>query len=263
MVADTNLLDLLQARSGLVCAIGAGGKKTTLYRLLTLHPGRVALTSTVFIPPFPKQLQVAVIRERSEKLLPALGEAAATQRCVAYTLLSSKRGRFEGVSAAQVREIHNQLGFDVTFIKADGARSRLIKAPAEGEPELPEDATTILPIVSARVINARLSERIAHRVEQIERVTGARAGEPLTPTHIARLLASEEGLLKDVGDAKVVPVINMVEDIEHKALAHDAAQRALQLTTRFDYIVLACMRAADPIVGVVRRADPSASPETT
>ncbi|MFQ5755102.1 MAG: selenium cofactor biosynthesis protein YqeC [Acidiferrobacterales bacterium] len=259
-MADTNLLDLLQARSGLVCTIGAGGKKTTLYRLLALHPGRVALTSTVFIPPFPKQLQVAVVRERSEKLLPALREAAATHRCVAYTQLSSKRGRFEGVSARHVREIHNQLGFDVSFIKADGARTRLIKAPAENEPQLPEEATTVLPIVSARAINAPLSERIAHRVEQIERVTGARAGEPLTPTHIARLLTSEEGLLKGVGDANVVPVINMVEDIEHEALARDAAQRALQLTTRFDYIVLACMQATDPIVGVVRRTDPSADP---
>ncbi|HLF58295.1 MAG TPA: hypothetical protein VI732_01570 [Alphaproteobacteria bacterium] len=27
------LLDVLQARRGMVCAVGAGGKKTTLYRL--------------------------------------------------------------------------------------------------------------------------------------------------------------------------------------------------------------------------------------
>ena len=64
--------------------------------------------------------------------------------------------------------------------------------------------------VTALAIIEPLSEHIAHRVEQIERVSGARAGEPLTPTHIARLLASEEGLLKGVGGAKVVPVINMV-----------------------------------------------------
>ncbi len=252
-MADTNLLDLLQARSGLVCAIGAGGKKTTLYRLLEAHPGRVALTSTVFIPLFPKYLDANVVRERSERLLPAVTEAAATHRCVAYTRLTKKRGRFEGVPPMQVREIHGRVGFDVTFVKADGARSRLVKVPADNEPQLPDRVSTVLPIVSARAINQPLSERNAHRIDQIEQVTGACVGEPLTPTHIARLLTSERGLLKGVGDATVVPVINMVEDAESEALASDAAKQALELTTRFDYIVLTCMRRADAVVAVVRR----------
>ena len=42
------LLDLLAARTGLVCAVGAGGKKSTLYRLAEAHrlagTGRVGLT---------------------------------------------------------------------------------------------------------------------------------------------------------------------------------------------------------------------------
>ena len=35
--AAGRLLDLLAARHGLVCAVGAGGKKTTLYRLVEAH----------------------------------------------------------------------------------------------------------------------------------------------------------------------------------------------------------------------------------
>jgi probable selenium-dependent hydroxylase accessory protein YqeC len=252
-VAAEHLLDLLCARSGLVCAIGAGGKKTTLYRLVMLHSGPVALTSTVFIPPFPKDLQVCVVRKSGAELSAAVGEALATHRRVAYTGVVTKKGRFEGVPSALVEEIHKRFGFEATFIKADGARTRMIKAPAQDEPQLPTGVTTVIPLVSAAAIGARLSERIAHRVEQIARVTGARVDAALTPSHLARLLASEEGLLKGVGTANVVPVINMVDDAERRRLAHAAASEALSLTARFDRVVLASMRAAEPVIDVVSR----------
>ncbi len=252
-MASGQLLDLLCARSGLVCTIGAGGKKTTLYRLAALHPGRVALTSTVFIPPFPKDLDAYVVRESAGELRAAIAKAAATHRCIAYTGTVTKKGRFEGVSPALVEEIHKSLGFDATFVKADGARTRMIKAPAQDEPQLPVGVTTVVPLVSAAAIGKPLSERIAHRVEQIVRVTGARADAPLTPSHVARLLASEEGLLKGVGTANVVPIINMVDDAECRRLAQVTAREALSLTERFDRVVLASMRAAEPVVDVVSR----------
>ena len=36
--------------------VGAGGKKSTMYRLARVHQGRVAVTTTVHIPPFPAWL---------------------------------------------------------------------------------------------------------------------------------------------------------------------------------------------------------------
>ena len=98
MAVAEQLIDALHARTGLVCAVGAGGKKTTLYRLATSHPGRVALTSTVFIPPFPKDLPMSVIRDNDDRLLKSLGQAVEG-RCIAYTQRLCKRGRFEGVPA--------------------------------------------------------------------------------------------------------------------------------------------------------------------
>ena len=247
------LLDLLEARSGLICAIGAGGKKSTLYRLAGLHQGRVGLTSTVLVPPFRKDLGAYMVIEAEDKLLPAVRQAAATHCRVAYALPSEKRGRYAGVSPALIREIHGQAGFDATFVKADGARARWVKAPADDEPQIPEHVDTVIPLVSARAIGQPLSERIAHRIDIIEVVAGLRRGETLQPVHIARLLASEQGLLKGVGTARVVPVINMVDDPQHEALALAAAQVALALTPRFDRVVLASMRRADAVVRVIRR----------
>jgi len=252
MAVAERLLDALQARTGLVCAVGAGGKKTTLYRLAASHPGRVALTSTVFIPPFPKDLPMSVIRDNGDRLLESLGQAV-DGCCIAYTQPSYKRGRFEGVPTNVVQDIHEKLGFDVTFVKADGARNRLIKAPAEEEPQLPDKVTTVIMVVSARAINRALDERIAHRIEQIEHVTGVDRGGVLTPSHVARLFASEKGLLKDTGNAHVVPLINMVDDEKARGLALETAQEALRTSKRFDRIILASMRHPDPIVEIVER----------
>jgi hypothetical protein len=47
------LIDVLEAREGLVCAVGAGGKKSVLYQLVREHPGPVALTSTAHTTEFP------------------------------------------------------------------------------------------------------------------------------------------------------------------------------------------------------------------
>ena len=109
-------------------------------------------------------------------------------------------------------------------------------------------------IVSARALGEPLSDRIAHRVERLRDVTGAEPGEPLTPRHVGKLLASPDGLLRASQDRIVVPVINMVDDDERRRLAADAAGQALDLTERFDYVVLASLqRPGDPIVAVIRR----------
>jgi hypothetical protein len=56
-LTNQELIEVLDARSGMVCLVGAGGKKTTLYRLASIHPGRIGVTSTVAIPPFPETLE--------------------------------------------------------------------------------------------------------------------------------------------------------------------------------------------------------------
>jgi probable selenium-dependent hydroxylase accessory protein YqeC len=249
---DAGLLDLLQARAGLVCLVGAGGKKTTLYRLAAAHPGRVGITSTVYTPYFPKTLEAARIVTEDDAMLESVTDAAATARVVAFARPSMKHHRLAGLAPARIAQIHERAGFDVTLIKCDGARGRRIKAPGVDEPQVPADASTVIPIVSALAIGQPLSERIAHRVERIAAVTGARPGDPITTEHVARLLASEQGALKNVGAATVVPLINMVDSPQIQALARQAAERTLEWCKgRFHRVVLASMRRAEPVVDVI------------
>ena len=252
-MSDT-LIDILAARSGIVCAVGAGGKKTTLHRIARAHPGRVGLTATVPMTPVPDDVGAETVIGTAETLAALVPECAEKHRVVVFAEPSVKAGRLAGLDPAAIAPLHRDAHFDVTLVKADGARMRFMKAPQPDEPALPPGVTTVLPIVSARIIGRPLTDKLAHRIERIEAVTGARVGETVTPTHIARLLASEDGALHKVGDATVVPVINMVDDIASADPARQAAREALSLTGRFDRVVLASMTADEPVIEVVYAA---------
>ena len=78
---------------------------------------------------------------------------------VAFTCASRKEGRVGGVSMAQLHTIASCGRFDACVVKADGARGRLIKAPAEYEPVLPEDTATLIPeMVEAVTAHLTLGE---------------------------------------------------------------------------------------------------------
>lgn len=246
MTAD--LLDVLKARSGIVCATGAGGKKTTLYRLAAAHPGRTALTASVTTVPVPPQYRDQEFIAPAAELADLAARAPGPR--IFYAQPIDKPERLGGVPLSLIEAIHAAGAFDATYVKADGARMRLIKAPGEDEPQIPPHAATVLPVVSARVVGMPFTEKIAHRTERLRAVTGAAVGQVFTPEHVARLLASPDGSLGGVGDAAVVPIINMVDNAAVLVAARAAARAALNLTRRFDRVVLAQMTAAEPVVEV-------------
>ena len=247
------MLDLLDAGAGVVCAVGAGGKKSLLNHLATTHRGRVALTTTVFMTHFAGNARFAVAVDEDERL-PGAVASVDPALGVVYACPSDKPGRWAGVSAATLERIHRDGGFAATYVKADGARMRHIKAPADGEPALPACCTNVVPILSALAIGEPLTAAVAHRVERIEIVTGLRENERITARHLGQLLASADGSMKATEGRRVVPVINMVDDDLREAQAREAAEVALALCSRIDRVVLACLaRTENPVVAVVQR----------
>lgn len=241
------------AAGGLVCLVGAGGKKSTIYRLAEAFGGRLGITATAHIEPFPKTYAGDAVVTAAADIVGPVCRAAAASRRLAFARPCPNPGRLLGVSFEELAAIRAQAGFDLLLVKADGARGRILKAPAAHEPALPPDATTVIAVVSARALGAPLDARIAHRPERVAAICGLAEGECLEPRHLARLLASGEGALQGIGDARVVPVINMVDDELLAAAAREVAREALTLTDRYDYIVLASMRRAQPLVEIVRR----------
>lgn len=249
----SDLLDILEARSGIVCAVGAGGKKTTLYQLAALNPGHIGITSTVPIAHFPPTLAAHEVIADAAAIGQAVVEAGAKHRRVAFALPEVKKARHGGLTGQLICQIYRAAAFDCLLVKADGARMRWIKAPDDSEPLIPPHTATVLPLVSARAIGEPLTEEIAHRPSRVEAIAGVRVGDTLSATHVARLLTSPEGALKNTDRAVVVPIINMVDDDRLLSLAEQAARQALDLTDRFERVVLTSHLRRDFLVSVIER----------
>lgn len=254
IISESNsLIEALDAWRGIVCLVGAGGKKSILYRLAMLHPGRVGITATTDIPPFPSKVSAYQIITDEKLLSNLVSTVAQTHRLVAFAQPSGKKGHLAGIAPSLVGMIHRQANFDVSLVKADGACGRWLKAPGTREPALPEQATHVIPVVSALAIGQPLSEKIAHQVKQIETIIRIKEGEILKPVHLARLLANSQGGSKGGGKAKIIPLINMIDGPAWESQGLATAEIALSLTDRFDRVVLGCMNQSTPLVKVVRR----------
>ena len=237
------LVDALEARSGVTCVVGAGGKKSTMAHLAgTLD--RAIVTATVRIPIFDSWVdRVAVTEDPLE----------VVQSADAWPLgLVPERERSDRYRGYDRETIDELAGLDVPLlVKADGARMRKLKAPNDREPRIPSSATTVVPIASAHVVGQPLEEERIHRVDRVATLTGRDPGETLRPSDVARVLASPDGGRKGVPEgATVVPVINMVDDEELEERAREVATAILERAP-VPRVVLTELRSDDPLVDVL------------
>ena len=254
----TSIVDALGAAGGIVSVTGAGGKKTLMRRLALEHPGRVCLTATVRIAPLGEMPDAITLADTPARLSDLVAGADVHARRIVFCALpvGAKRGRYEGLEPALVPLLHERGGFDLTVVKADGARMRPLKAPGHDEPCVAAGTTLLVPVASVAVIGRPLDERSAHRPERVSEVTGAALGEPLTPLHLARLLASPDGARRGGDGAAVVPLLSHADDEAAEARAVEVAQTALALAPALSRVVVAALRDPAPVRQVVRRQAP-------
>ncbi len=233
-----DLIDL--PTSPLVAITGAGGKTTTMYTLaseLALRGKRVITTTTTQIfYPEPDETDTLIVASETYALLKTIDEAWQQYHrlTVAGTVL--RTNKLAGLQPEQPYELLVKGGADVVIVEADGARHRMIKAPAEHEPVIPLQTNVALLLMSAEAINQPLSDRIAHRPERVATVTGINVGDVLTPAVIVRLITSEQGALKHIPETAKAYLL-----ITHASMAQKAAIREL----------VYLMRCSPRIVGVL------------
>lgn len=248
-----SILDTFFAREGVIAFVGAGGKKSSIFRLATAHPGKVAITSTVYTPPFRRRLNAYQIIAEPDQLQTRLEAAVNDHGRIAYAYKSDKPARLRGVPTSEVSRIHNCFDFDVTFVKADGARLRWIKAPNQNEPVVPIGCSVLVSVVSIRALGKPLSEEVAHRAKTAADVMEMELGQSIKAAHLVRLISSDKGGLKNAGTATVVSVINMVESRKDLHVARLIAEQSMARTSRIDRVVLASMVRDDPVLEVISK----------
>ena len=247
-----NLPEALGAMKGIVCFVGAGGKKSTMYALAAAHSGKVLLSSTSHMYRYREdQTDEIVMLEDSSHPMPEFREA----RVVAVATKTATKHRVGGLTADKIRRIYRDGKYDICLIKSDGARSRWIKTPGDHEPLIPTFADTVVPVVSGQVLGRKLNADIAHRPERVARLLGMEMNSIVTDAHIIDLLSNPKGALKNTANARVIPLINMVDDESLRLRTREIARVVLQRSERISWVVLGSMRQSRVVEIIKRDAD--------
>lgn len=237
------LTEAVEAR-GVVCAVGAGGKKTLLYTLAQ-HVDRAVVTATVRIPIFDENVASVAVTDD-----PAGVVSETTTWPVGVVPEREREDRYRGYDTECIADLA-AADADAVLVKADGARTRRVKAPGDHEPQIPDSADVVVPIASVRAVGEPLTEAVAHRPERVADLTGCSVGDEVSPADVATVLAHPEGGLKDVPPgATVVPLVNMADDA---ALVQTAIEVAEGVHERADVprVVVTSLKVTDPVKTVV------------
>jgi probable selenium-dependent hydroxylase accessory protein YqeC len=220
------------APEGVVAVVGAGGKKSTLYALAT-DLDRSVLTATVRIPPFEGHVAQLAVTD-------APVEALGSNDTWPWGVVPGRDGdrdRYLGYDIDVVDRMADATDVPI-LVKADGARGRWVKAPADNEPQIPLSARLVIPVASVRAVGEPLDDGNVHRPERVAAVTGLEPGDGIDPADVATVLTHPAGGLKDVPDgATVRPLLNMVDDAELESTAREIAAEVVA-HQRVDAVVL-------------------------
>ena len=221
--------------------------------------GRVITTTTTRI--FAAQTRLAPVHVYS---LPELHAALQTSPHVLFTNeVDPVEGKTHGIALEAIQNLKSQISGTAReplrdanlkipiLIEADGSRMRPFKAPADHEPVIPDCATLVVPVVGIDIIGKPLTEKYVHRPELVARI---HPGKTVTPEMVAAVLAHSQGGRKGVpAGARVVPLINKVEDEAQLQTAREIAEQLIAMEGIDGVVIGAVAREVDPVVQVYYR----------
>ena len=269
-----NLLEALGIRPGdMVALVGAGGKTTAAMRLadeIAAVGGRAVFTTTTKIfEPVPRENEALLVTDDEAELLARAPEllAARPKLFVAARRLAEadpdftasylwpvRANKVAGPPPEWIDRLARALPGVTLLVEADGAKHRLLKAPAAYEPVIPACTTLLVPMADLDVLGKPLTDEYVHRAALAAGLLGVEGGVPVTPAMIARLLTHPQGGLKGAPvEARIVPLLHQRRGATPTPQAKEIA-RLLLIHARIRRVVVAALRAPQqPVLGVFTR----------
>ncbi len=207
----------------LVAFVGAGGKTTAAWRLLRKladagDPVVFTTTTRIFEPQekivpllLTSQPDAAEIDRRLAEypalvLAAARGEPGDPQQA-ARSVYPAGPTKLIGLQPHVLDELSRQLPGTTWLVEADGARGRLLKAPADYEPVIPSTARRVVVVAGLGAIGAPLDERTVHRPQIAARLLGVPSGTTITPELYLALINHPAGGLKGIPPLAEVAIL--------------------------------------------------------
>ena len=209
-----NDFPFLMEKGHIVSFVGGGGKTTLMYAMAA-HCVRknwhVLVTTTTHImrPP-------GAVWARTDADLFRLWEHGS------YAVAGTAAPSGKMTVPPQKQLEHWMQLADIVLIEADGSRRMPCKAPAAHEPVLLPQCDIVLAVAGVSALGESL-EKGCFRAELAQQILRVPGNAVLTPTLLAKLLVSESGGKKAVGERSFYAVLNQVDTEEQAALACQTA----------------------------------------
>jgi molybdenum cofactor cytidylyltransferase len=217
--------------------VGAGGKSSVLLKLASSGKGLIA-TTTTHLAVEQASTFLKWMRVEDEVEL----EAWEWER---EPVLVTGRREMDGRVSAPGESVYDLLlriaknkNLPVV-VEADGAKKRMLKAPAQHEPVVPDWINHVLVVIGADGVGKPLNDEWVHRPERFSALSGIPIGQQVTWDSVGRVLLDAEGGLKNIPvNARCSVLINQVETEEQKA---GAATLARMLLRGYDAVLIGAM----------------------
>ncbi len=235
-----------------ITLVGGGGKTTTMFHLAKYFCERnksVILTTTTNIAKFtPGDYGVDALgilfgegnfltKQEIESRMRGIsktglrhdklsGEDFRKSEHEIYVIAShEKDGKWKGLSPEQCANLDGLA--DVILTEGDGAKYLPIKVPAKHEPVIPRETDLVLVCMGMDAVFRRAAQ-VCFRFEKARELFGFSEEHVLTEEDAAKILTSEFGGRKDVGDAKVCFILNKSDDAKRVQSAKKIAESVMQ-----------------------------------
>lgn len=265
-------------RGEMIAFVGAGGKTTAAWRLSDelVHAGeRVVFTTTtqVFKPrrgsvnlilhpsPTVADLDSGFTRGPRVVLAAGLGERGDPGQAAREGPYPAEPVKLVGPAPAVLDCLGGRKARELPgvtwLVEADGARGRLLKAPADHEPVIPSRTDRVVVVAALDALGRPLDGSTVHRPEIAARLLGVEIGVPITPNIIADILSHPLGGMKGIpAEAESVvlltqwgPVVSEAEPEADSAAGETITDRLLG-TGRIARVVQADLCKANPVTRI-------------
>ncbi len=240
-----DLLGVGNTESKVISFVGAGGKTTALFSLSQElnHTKRLITTTTAIYQPTPSLWDTMVIRPNYLNTLEDKG--VKTNTVTVWGRLLSPEQKLLGVSTDCLTEVVRTALFDTILIEADGSKRKPIKAPAEHEPVIPAESTTVVGVIGLSSLNKPINNQWVHRVEEFADLVHANSGDPIQPEHLVRLINDPRGLFKGApSKAKKILLLNQADHESDKIQGSKIIEKLKQQNAGIEKFVLTSFNPA-------------------
>ena len=200
---DESQLPFLAEKGHVVSLVGGGGKSTLLAFMAeqcAARGWRVLVGTTTHIR-----------RPERERWAQTDAELADLWARGSYAVVGTAADDDKLTAAPPALMAHWMSMADIMLLEADGAKRLPCKAPAAHEPVLLPESDVVLAVAGLSAVGCPLAE-VCFRLETACTLLDASPATIVTPPLLARLLASEAGGRKAVGERRFYAVLNQADD---------------------------------------------------